>query len=102
LASYSCFPTLPEASLSATHEVQPPAWPSQKLSDLRGPKFDSPPWLSLVFECLWPPLSRSSLRSDYSKNYLIWVDSTRIVPLAYSKVPPECLFRRVTYLGHYA
>ncbi len=39
------------------------------------------PWVSLVFKCLWPPLSRSSLPADCSGNHLIWVDSIRSVPI---------------------
>jgi hypothetical protein len=70
--------------LSVTsHKVQPPACRSQELSDLCGLELDGPPQASLVFEHLWPPLTRSTLLSNCLENHLIWVDSIQTVPLAF-------------------
>ncbi len=56
------FPLSPWVLLAAINAVRPPPWPSQEPSDLSGLESDGPPLeLSLVFECLWPFITWSSL-----------------------------------------
>ncbi len=104
LAFNRCFPTLllaPLAQLtwssllSCHHENHPLIWLDLSLMSL--------PWVSLVFECLWPPHKRSSFPSDFPQNYLIWVDSIQTIPLSLYSFPPWLSFRdgsHIIYIVH--
>jgi hypothetical protein len=75
---WSCFPTLTWVSLAASHKVQPTAWPSWENLIWVDSRLTAP--LSLLsFECLQPPLLRSSLPSDCYEDHLIREDLIRTI-----------------------
>jgi hypothetical protein len=81
LSTLSCLSRGPASRLAFTRTIS------------TGLEPDAPPPLGLLsFECLWPPLLKSSFPSDCSENHLILVNSVRTVPLGLLLNPPWVSF----------
>jgi hypothetical protein len=78
--------TLSWASLAASQEFQPLAWPSREPSDLSGLEPDGPPWVSLDLSAFghlfWGPASRLMFQESSD---LSGLDQ---FPLAWNEKPP--------------
>ncbi len=73
----------PRASLAASQDIQPPAWPSQGWYDLSRLKPDGHPWVSLVLSAFGCLTALRIIRSEWSRS--------KQSPLAWGKIPLERL-----------